>query len=77
MLFIIALEMVSKSAPSGVRNGAEEIKGTPEARTLRVSDGHPMIAGPRLDRLVMLLTARADGLTEGLIVLAAMTTSSF
>jgi multiple antibiotic resistance protein len=53
---------------------AEEIKGTPEAEDISVFPmAIPMIAGPGSIASIMLLTARADGTAEGIVVLVALT----
>jgi len=72
MLFIIALEMVferrtarrEERATLVEAEGAEDISVFPMAI--------PMIAGPGSIATAMLLTARADGVTETAIVLGAM-----
>ena len=72
MLFIIALEMVferrtarrEERATQVEAEGAEDISVFPMAI--------PMIAGPGSIATAMLLTARADGVTETAIVLGAM-----
>jgi multiple antibiotic resistance protein len=74
MLFIIALEMVFEKRTERREERAKEIEGTPEAEDISVFPmAIPMIAGPGSIATIMLLSARASGLTEGLIVLAAMT----
>jgi multiple antibiotic resistance protein len=74
MLFIIALEMVFEKRTERREERAKEIEGTPEAEDIAVFPmAIPMIAGPGSIATIMLLSARANGLAEGLIVLAAMT----
>ena len=74
MLFIIALEMVFEKRTERREERAEEIKGTPEAEDISVFPmAIPMIAGPGSIASIMLLTARADGLAEDIVVLAALT----
>ena len=75
MLFMIALDMVFERRTERREERAEEIKGTPEAEDISVFPmAIPMIAGPGSIASIMLLTARADGLVEDVIVLGAMTT---
>lgn len=74
MLFMIALDMVFERRTERREERAEEIKGTPEAEDISVFPmAIPMIAGPGSIASIMLLTARAEGLAEGAVVLAAMT----
>ena len=74
MLFIIALEMVFEKRTERREERAEEIKGTPEAEDISVFPmAIPMIAGPGSIASIMLLTARADGLVEDVVVLSALT----
>lgn len=74
MLFMIALDMVFERRTERREERAEGIKGTPEAEDISVFPmAIPMIAGPGSIASIMLLTARADGMAEGLVVLAAMT----
>ncbi len=74
MLFMIALDMVFERRTERREERAEEIKGTPEAEDISVFPmAIPMIAGPGSIASIMLLTARADGLVEDVVVLAAMT----
>jgi len=74
MLFMIALDMVFERRTERREERAEEIMGTPEAEDISVFPmAIPMIAGPGSIASIMLLTARADGTGEGLIVLAALT----
>jgi len=74
MLFIIALEMVFEKRTERREARAQEIEGTPEADDVSVFPmAIPMIAGPGSIASIMLLTARADGTVEWLVVLGAMT----
>lgn len=74
MLFIIALEMVFEKRTERREERAKEIEGTPEAEDISVFPmAIPMIAGPGSIASIMLLSARASGTVEGLIVLGAMT----
>jgi multiple antibiotic resistance protein len=74
MLFIIALEMVFEKRTERREARAQEIEGTPEAEDIAVFPmAIPMIAGPGSIATIMLLSARADGLVEGAVVLGAMT----
>ena len=74
MLFIIALEMVFEKRTERREERAKEIEGTPEAEDISVFPmAIPMIAGPGSIATIMLLCARANGLVQGGIVLAAMT----
>ena len=75
MLFIIALEMVFEKRTERREERAEEIKGTPDGEDISVFPmAIPMIAGPGSIASIMLLTARADGLAEDVVVLSALTT---
>jgi MarC family membrane protein len=74
MLFIIALEMVFEKRTERREERAKGIEGTPEAEDISVFPmAIPMIAGPGSIATIMLLCARANGLIEGAVVLAAMT----
>jgi multiple antibiotic resistance protein len=74
LLFKIALDMVFEKRTEKREERAKEIEGTPEAEDISVFPmAIPMIAGPGSIASIMLLSARANGLTEGAIVLAAMT----
>jgi multiple antibiotic resistance protein len=74
MLFMIALDMVFERRTERREERAKEIEGTPEAEDVSVFPmAIPMIAGPGSIASIMLLTARADGLAEGIVVMAAMT----
>jgi len=74
MLFMIALDMVFERRTERREERVKEIHGTPEAEDISVFPmAIPMIAGPGSIASIMLLTARADGTTEWLVVLAAMT----
>ena len=74
MLFMIALDMVFERRTQRREERAQSIEGTPEAEDISVFPmAIPMIAGPGSIASIMLLSARADGLIEGAVVLAAMT----
>jgi multiple antibiotic resistance protein len=74
LLFKIALDMVFEKRTEKREERAKEIEGTPEAEDISVFPmAIPMIAGPGSIASIMLLSARANGLAEGAIVLAAMT----
>ena len=74
MLFMIALDMVFERRTERREERAKEIEGTPEAEDISVFPmAIPMIAGPGSIASIMLLSARADGTVEGLVVLSAMT----
>jgi multiple antibiotic resistance protein len=75
MLFIIALDMVFEKRTNRREERAREIEGTPDADDISVFPmAIPMIAGPGSIATIMLLSARAQGLPEQLVVLGAMTT---
>lgn len=74
MLFMIALDMVFERRTERREERAKEIEGTPDAEDISVFPmAIPMIAGPGSIASIMLMSARADGTAEGLVVLAAMT----
>jgi len=74
MLFMIALDMVFERRTARREERVKEIERTPEAEDISVFPmAIPMIAGPGSIASIMLLTARAEGTTEWLVVLAAMT----
>jgi multiple antibiotic resistance protein len=74
MLFMIALDMVFEKRTERREERAKEIEGTPEADDISVFPmAIPMIAGPGSIASVMLLSARADGTIEQVVILAAMT----
>ncbi|MCL6683730.1 MarC family protein [Sphingomonas alba] len=74
MLFMIALDMVFERRTERREERAKEIEGTPEAEDISVFPmAIPMIAGPGSIASIMLLSARAEGLTQGAIVLGALT----
>ncbi|MDQ3246831.1 MAG: MarC family protein [Pseudomonadota bacterium] len=74
MLFMIALDMVFERRTERREERAREIEGTPEAEDVSVFPmAIPMIAGPGSIASIMLLTARAEGIGDSLVVLGAMT----
>ncbi|MPT49154.1 MAG: NAAT family transporter [Sphingobium sp.] len=73
MLFMIALEMVFEKRTQRREDRAQKIIETPEVEDVSIFPmAMPMIAGPGTITTVMLLMARADGLQERMIVLAAI-----
>ena len=73
-LFMIALDMVFEKRTERREERVKEIEGTPEAEDISVFPmAIPMIAGPGSIASIMLLTARAEGTGEWLVVLGAMT----
>jgi multiple antibiotic resistance protein len=74
MLFMIALDMVFERRTERREARAQEIEGTPDAEDISVFPmAIPMIAGPGSIASIMLLSARAAGTAEQVIVLGAMT----
>ena len=73
MLFIIALEMVfeKRTQRREERANAVEAEGADDISVFPMAI--PMIAGPGSIATAMLLTARAEGVSETLVVLGAMT----
>lgn len=77
MLFVIALDMVFEKRTQRREERAEKVRaehaGTPEIEDVSVFPmAMPMIAGPGSIATIMLLTARANGLAENLVVLGAL-----
>lgn len=73
MLFLIALDMVFEKRTQRREERAEKVKATPEIEDVSVFPmAMPMIAGPGSIATVMLLTARASGPQETLVVLSAL-----
>ena len=74
MLFMIALDMVFERRTERREERARDIEGTPEADDISVFPmAIPMIAGPGSIATIMLMSARANGTMEGLVVLGALT----
>ncbi|HEX6376764.1 MAG TPA: MarC family protein [Allosphingosinicella sp.] len=73
MLFLIALDMVFERRTQRRENRAQEVSADPEHDDVSVFPmAIPMIAGPGSIASIMLLMARSDGLSESLVVLAAL-----
>ena len=77
MLFVIALDMVFEKRTQRREERADKIRAehgtTPEIEDVSVFPmAMPMIAGPGSIATMMLLTQRAQGTTETLVVLAAL-----
>lgn len=74
MLFLIALEMVFEKRTERREERAEKVRtAQPQVEDVSVFPmAMPMLAGPGSIASVMLLTAKAHGLPETLIILAAL-----
>jgi multiple antibiotic resistance protein len=77
MLFVIALDMVFEKRTQRREERAEKVRAqsaqTPEVDDVSVFPmAMPMIAGPGSIATIMLLTARADGTEQTLVVLGAL-----
>jgi multiple antibiotic resistance protein len=73
MLFMIAVDMVFEKRTQRREERAEKVKATPEVEDVSVFPmAMPMLAGPGSIATMMLLTARAKGDGQTLIVLGAM-----
>ncbi len=73
MLFVIALDMVFEKRTQRREERADKIKATPEVEDVSVFPmAMPMIAGPGSIATIMLLTQRAKGTEETLVVLGAL-----
>ena len=73
MLFVIAMDMVFEKRTQRREQRADKIRATPEIEDVSVFPmAMPMIAGPGSIATIMLLTQRAQGTTETLVVLAAL-----
>ena len=73
MLFLIALEMVFEKRTERREERAEKLLSHPPVEDVSVFPmAMPMLAGPGSIASVMLLTARAQGTTETLVILAAL-----
>jgi len=73
MLFLIALEMVFEKRTERRENRAEDVIANTAPDDISIFPmGIPMIAGPGSIASAMLLTSRADGWTEGAVVLGAL-----
>ena len=71
MLFIIALEMVFEKRTQRREERAQQVEAAEDISVFPMAI--PMIAGPGSIATAMLLTSRAQGLAESLVVLGAMT----
>ena len=73
MLFVIALDMVFEKRTQRREERADKIRATPEVEDVSVFPmAMPMIAGPGSIATIMLLTQRAQGTEQTLVVLAAL-----
>ncbi|WP_310534289.1 MarC family protein [Novosphingobium sp.] len=73
MLFFIAMDMVFEKRTERREKRAGDLMGTPEVEDVSVFPmAMPMIAGPGSIATIMLLTARAEGTQQTLVILAAM-----
>ncbi|MEN9682383.1 MAG: hypothetical protein RLZZ427_134 [Pseudomonadota bacterium] len=72
MLFVIALDMVFEKRTQRREERAEKIRDEQAEDVSVFPMAMPMIAGPGSIATIMLLTARAHGTSETLVVLAAL-----
>lgn len=73
MLFMIAVDMVFEKRTQRREERAEKVKATPEVEDVSVFPmAMPMLAGPGSIATMMLLTSRAKGDGQTMIVLGAM-----
>jgi len=73
MLFLIALEMVFEKRTQRREDRAEKVRSTPEIEDVAVFPmAMPMLAGPGGIASIMLLMARAEGIEETFVILAAL-----
>ncbi|HLV06608.1 MAG TPA: MarC family protein [Croceibacterium sp.] len=73
MLFLIALDMVFEKRTERREARAEKVRETPEIEDVSVFPmAMPMLAGPGAIASIMLLTSSASGLSQALVVLAAL-----
>ncbi len=73
MLFVIAMDMVFEKRTQRREERAEKVRHSPEVEDVSVFPmAMPMIAGPGSIATIMLLTARARGTEETLVVLGAL-----
>lgn len=75
MLFMIAVDMVFEKRTQRREERAEKLMGTPEVEDVSVFPmAMPMLAGPGSIATMMLLTSRARGDMQTLVILGAMLT---
>jgi multiple antibiotic resistance protein len=73
MLFFIAIDMVFEKRTQRREDRVQKIKDTPEVEDVSIFPmAMPMIAGPGSIATIMLLMARAQGIEQNLVVLAAL-----
>ena len=72
MLFLIAIDMVFEKRTERRENRAQEVSAREVEDVSVFPMAIPMIAGPGSIASVMLLMARSEGLTQSLVVLAAL-----
>ncbi len=73
MLFFIAMDMVFEKRTERREKRAGDLMGTPEVEDVSVFPmAMPMIAGPGSIATIMLLTAKAEGTQQTLVILGAM-----
>lgn len=72
LLFLIAIDMVFEKRTERRENRAEEVSAREPEDISVFPMAIPMIAGPGSIASIMLLMARSDGLSQSLVVLAAL-----